>query len=660
VSGTMREFANIPLTDVIEGRVNVEETMKEMTLAEALGYKQVGGTWYEEYTDAENNKPVKGILRVLAGKKIKELNSTTIDTTKLGDVLDFTYRDTNDDGEGDTWYDGDAPATGVPAKLADLTVGDLSNGETVTAKVKELTLAEAMGYTKVGDTWYSVYSDDDDPTNDVALTGILSVLADKPLKDINADTVSTEIRKLTLAEAMGYTKVGGVWYSTYKGENHADNVKITGILAVLAEMPLGEINAATIDGIVLGTALGYEQRDTDADGTPDTWYDKNGNKVEGIIGEMADLKIGELSDNGLVSEKINAVKVSEILDYTYDTTDKRWEHPNGTPASGVIAHMLDIDVTIGGMEGAIDDMQLGYALGLHQKDGEWLDGNDQPPTGVFAGLADIHLSNASTEIRSLQIGRLMGYTGKDTDEDGKIDTWYYDNDDTTNDPVTGLTKSFAGLLVTELGDESKIASAMQSAKLGDSLGFKNVDGTWYKTKLDADNHTVADLENPVTGLIGALADKEIGDIESEVQSVAIGDMLDYTLVGSTWYEEYTDNGDPTDDKPAKGVLAVLADSNLSNLSTNLNGLKVNDIWPASERTGILSLLTGEEKITELNAAVSSVFSNAKMGEFLTAGVITISQSQQDVLDSKPVFDGWRNMKFVDFFGALIAAATGTE
>ena len=252
----------------------------------------------------------------------------------------------------------------------------------------------------------------------------------------------------------------------------------------------------------------------------------------------------------------------------------------------------------------------------------------------------------------------MGYTGKDTDEDGLFDAWYYDKNDSTNDPVTGLTKSFAGLLVTELGNESRIAAAMQDVKLGESLGFKRVDGTWYKTKLDASNNTVADLDSPVTGLLGALADTEIGNIEGEIRNTAIGEMLDYTLVDGTWYETYTDNNDPEDDKPAKGILAVLADSKLSNLSQNLTDLKVNDVWPENERTGILKLLRGDEKITELNAAVTAVFADATIGDFLNVGVISISQDQQDALDANPIFSGWRTMKFADFFAALIVAATG--
>ena len=228
-----------------------------------------------------------------------------------------------------------------------------------------------------------------------------------------------------------------------------------------------------------------------------------------------------------------------------------------------------------------------------------------------------------------------------TNADDIPDTWY-----DKNSPVEGLNLVLVDLSITELGNEDKIAGAMQQATLGSSLGFKkaklegDTEARWYKTKLDTDGVTlVADKNNPVTGLMGALADHKIGGIEGEIETVSIGTMLDFTENDGVWYDK---NGDKV-----TGVLSVLADSNLGNIAGNVNDMTVDDMWPKSERKGILKAISGTTKISNLDQAVEE----CTVGALIEAKVINVSSTQATFFDLK--INGWRDYNAIEFINALL-------
>lgn len=579
VTGTMLELANLPLSRVLEGKVNFEDTVRGMTLAEALDYTEHDGVWYSTYTDdgdPTNDVKVTGVLAVLADKRINELNSQTLDTVAFGEVLGYTYTDTDDDSTPDTWYNGEKPAEGMMGKLAELTLGNLSNGDVLSSKLREITLADAMGYKKVGDTWYSTYSDDGDSSNDVTLTGVLKVLADKPLN---------------------------------------------------------EINSATIEGIALGDAVGYSLVDTNGDGTLDTWY--NGAvPATGIMAKMADLTVAELKNSSAVADKLGEVQLFEVLNYK--KVEGQWQNSNGQPSSGVMSYLMES--TVGDIEGTINQMPLGYAFGFYYNTNteKWYKDKEMTtePEGITASLAGIHLGNAQTELESMQIGDLLGYTFKDTNDDGVADTWYE-----KEQPLTGLNLVLADLPISDLGNSDKVAAAMQAAKLGDSLGFKKIEGKWYKTKIDGTGNIVADTDAPVTGLIGALADTKIGSLETDTKTVKIGTMLEFSEEEGVWYDG---NGDAV-----SGAVAVLAKSDLSTLSDNINNMTVADLWPDSERKGILKAIDGTTKVSELDKAVQ----DCTIGALIEAEVLQVGTAQALFFDVK--MSGWRSYNVVDFINGLL-------
>jgi hypothetical protein len=256
------------------------------------------------------------------------------------------------------------------------------------------------------------------------------------------------------------------------------------------------------------------------------------------------------------------------------------------------------------------------------------------PEGITVSLASICLGNAQAELESMQVGELLGYTYQDTDEDGTPDTWYQNGQ-----PATGLTLVLAGLPLSNLGNGDKVASALQEAKLGESLGFKNIEGKWYKTKTDGTGNIVADTDAPVTGLIGALADTKIGSLETDTKTVKIGTMLEFTEEEGVWYDG---NGNAVN-----GAVAVLAKSDLSTLSDNINNMTVADFWPDSERKGILKAIDGTTKISELDKAVQ----DCTIGALIEAEVLRVGTAQALFFDVK--MSGWRSYNVVDFINGLL-------
>ncbi len=538
-------------------------TINGLKLAEVLSYKKKNdGKWYDMY-----GKEVTGILASLADKMVGELNGATINGILLGEVLGFEHKDTNADGKADAWYQNGAPAAGIMSHFADLSIGDLSNSQLVGECVKKMTLAEAMGYVKVdtdsdgvADTWYSQYSDDRNSTNDV---------------------------------------------------------KITGILAVLAGKKLSEIDSGTIETLSLGEVLGYTLMDTDNNGKGDTWY-QNGAQVKGMMATLADLTIGEFSDSHKVSEKINDVYLYEILDY--ELVDGKWVSHNdhNDRAGGVLAHLLELKISE--VKHEIDDMELGYAFGFYydSEQDEWFTdvAHTKKPTGITAALADIRLTEAREKIDEMKIGTLLGYRYIDTNADEKADTWYSlytDDGNSANDvKLSGLNLVFADMMIADLGNSDKVAIAMQSAKLGDALGYKQSGSGWYHTKV-VNGVTVADTARPVTGVIGALCGNPIGSIESDIQGIEIGTMLNFTKKSDGWYDAAN--------KKLNGVMAILANSNLDNVAGNINNMTVEDLWP--ERTGVLAAISDDVKLLELNTAVATL----TVKQLRDVGVLSLNDTQ---------------------------------
>ncbi|MBE6605348.1 MAG: hypothetical protein E7639_06585 [Ruminococcaceae bacterium] len=586
VTGAVLEVANMPLERVLNGEADFADTIKSMPLGEVLEYTKHGDVWYAAYTDDGNDSNdvrATGILSLLADHPVREINAATVDSLMLGAVLGYEHRDTDEDGEGDTWYHGDIPAEGLLVAFADLTVGQLSDPDMMVTKVRTLTLAEAMGYEQHGGIWYSQYSDDGNDTNDVRLTGILAVLAGKRLN---------------------------------------------------------EINSATIDGIKLGDALGYTYEDTNDDDVADTWC-QDGAPATGMTATMADLTIGQLRNGETVTAHFGSVHLYDVLGYRLE--DGSWlRNSDDHKASGIIAHLIGL--TISEVEAEIDDMPLGYAFNFYRDEntGVWYTDAEHTvqPMGITAALADIHLSSARDEFESMKIGTLLGFVYVDTNADDTPDTWQKKG----GGALTGLDLVFADMLVSDLGNTDNIAIAMQDSKLGDSMGFKKKDDKWYKSKKEG-GVLVADTDKPVTGLFGALADSSIGSIEADVQTVQIGVMLNYYKDEGKWYD--------SEGHEVTGMITAIADSTLQTVATDFEKIEIGQLF--STRSGIMAALPATTKISELDSAVQQLTMGQLVGTENEHKAVTLEQEVINDLDNSLFMAGWRNMTLIDFLEKALDA-----
>ena len=107
-------------------------------------------------------------------------------------------------------------------------------------------------------------------------------------------------------------------------------------------------------------------------------------------------------------------------------------------------------------------------------------------------------------------------------------------------------------------------------------------------------------------------------------------------------EWYDGNGDAV-----SGAVAVLAKSDLSTLSDNMNNMTVADLWPDSERKGILKAIDGTTKVSELDKAVQ----DCTIGALIEAGVLEVGTAQALFFDVK--MSGWRAYNVVDFINGLL-------
>ena len=191
--------------------------IETLSLAEVMGYTQdpLTGKWEDE----NGNQPAT-ILGLLMNSTMNSL-SGDVDNIHVAEIMGYTK-----DGEGKWMKDGNQPSGPVKA-FADLTVSDLSNENAITEKINGMTVADAMGYTNAGTADAPVWQD----KNGNPVTGSLAAIMGTEIGNLN-----TRMTELTLADVMGYKKVGGVW--TTDGTN-----EVTGFMKIIGpDTKINEIN----------------------------------------------------------------------------------------------------------------------------------------------------------------------------------------------------------------------------------------------------------------------------------------------------------------------------------------------------------------------------------------------------------------------------------
>ena len=102
------------------------------------------------------------------------------------------------------------------------------------------------------------------------------------------------------------------------------------------------------------------------------WLDENSAPATGILAAISDLTVDQVSDENLLSAKIQAVSVADIMGYKKDA-DGNWctedSEGNLTPVTGVMSVIADSPINQASDE--IDNAEMHEILGYTQKTDEF-------------------------------------------------------------------------------------------------------------------------------------------------------------------------------------------------------------------------------------------------------------------------------------------------
>ena len=259
--GLKAVFADLTIDELSDADLIIDK-VNGITLGEVLGYTYEDGAW--KYEGSE----IDGFMAILSDKKLGDLHTAT-ESLMIGEVMGYEK-----DAADGKWYKDSVEISGVMAAFADLTVNDLSDNEKFTAQLNTVSLASALGYVKTADGWETADGN--------SISGIMAILADTAIGDI-----STEIDMIQIGEVMGYTKESdGNWYN--------DSEKLAGVMAAFADLTVNEMSdsdkvSSKIKTVKLADALGYKKVDG-------VWLDGDNRPIEGVIKTVADCEIGNVNE----------------------------------------------------------------------------------------------------------------------------------------------------------------------------------------------------------------------------------------------------------------------------------------------------------------------------------------------------------------------------
>ena len=262
----------------------VSEKTQNILIGDAMGYKKYqnpsdptdpkNGKWF---TDDTYSVEVTGFMKVLAPKKVSELDGLT-STMTVGEMMGY-------DKDGGVWYTDSTHAekvTGIMRAIADFTVASLDTS------VDGVFIGDVMGYytnnpanPKAG-IWYQ-----DEGLHDPA-AGIMAAFASLTIAEMkDTDNVTNAVKTVKVGEAMGFQKVGGIWYSSYTSPSV--NTPVTGVIKAVADSTIGSLET-DLNNTKIGEILDYTYK------TPENWWYDGDEPTSTMINTIADTKLNALGD----------------------------------------------------------------------------------------------------------------------------------------------------------------------------------------------------------------------------------------------------------------------------------------------------------------------------------------------------------------------------
>ncbi len=610
------EMQSIPLKDIFSGE-GLNKLLGSYTIGSlVLNYTYVDddpeddipGKWYSVYNkdNPADNKEVEGIEAVLCGYTFdKFLEPNVLVEDILGKITVSSILELHSE-EFTTAYIGDEQITltepaviwfyndGVSAEsmisaIAPMNIKDLSEN------INSLNISDFLGYISQDDKFYSWQIVTDAPQGKhLSLTvqdGLTAEFVDLNIGGIAEGGLDDKISGLEIAKVLELT------YNSADGSyTDKDGNKITGVVASLANKTVGTLSSE-IGKIKVGEIAGFTpiEKLGDGDETITEWYEvydaehpENNKLASGILASFADLSVDQMTDSEALSDQIQTLVVSSVLDLEEKTLDKVYIKEAVAGTDPVVYNYAETDIT---------DFSVWYT-----KDGT-------PADKIMSAVAASEILKVGETIESLEIAKFIGLYKNDAD--GKYYSWDVEKDEFDNDIVVltlsdGITSEFVDLTVNGVGDGG-LDDKINDLEIYKVLG--------YTREGEEDNYTYYDQTGTeVTGIVALLAGKTVGNIDQSIDTIKVGEVAGYKEVEGVWYDE--------NDQAATGILASLADltvndlSNEETLSTEIKSIEISTVLGytkngdkyfngSDEVVGVMAVLAGKT-VGELDSSVDTI------------------------------------------------------
>lgn len=290
-SGALKYVKDMKVVDLAK-EDGLNDAINKMTIGEILGTTET-----------------TGIMGALAGLKVGELNDDKI-VSAIGDLTLKEVLKISDS------------ATGIIAEVKDLTINQIKNGE-IDDKVKQMKLGEVMDITET--------------------SGIMFELKDVVIGDLTSEYI---LNNINIGTALGVDATTGIlgtikgWKLSELTEQNLRSLKVgavlniaedaTGILGAIKDLSIGDLNS---ESDVQNAIKALKIVDI---------LDISGESK--IFNAIKDLELQNLDDYS-IKEKIGGLLVGDIVDYDNTNSNKIWSIIAGTRIDAIGQRINDLKVS---------------------------------------------------------------------------------------------------------------------------------------------------------------------------------------------------------------------------------------------------------------------------------------------------------------------------
>lgn len=182
-------------------------------------------------------------------------------------------------------------------------------------------------------------------------------------------------------------------------------------------------------------------------------------------------------------------------------------------------------------EDLITDIRIGDILGLENRDGEWYEADGELAHGIKAAIADQTVNTLESSLDTVIVADLMDYVAGEDLPGKKAGKWYSQNESGEWTEVTGVMSVLAPKHLGELD------SALDDVLVGEVMGYtpgtdfeQGKEGDWYKRDENGN-------WKKITGVMAVLSNKYINDMDGAIDDELMGTLLGYEYIENPDWDE---------------------------------------------------------------------------------------------------------------------------